>query len=172
MSIKPDWWINQQAMECGLIEPFILEHVNPASIDLTWSGRVKVAVGMKLDGTKIWADVTEHVTPDGFWFLPNLLYLMDSLEVVTIPNNITASLTLKSSMGRLGLEHLHSGFFDPGFQGTATWEIKVLSPWPILLKPCQRVMQLVFDEMASRPINDYSKTGRYNGQITPTEARL
>jgi dCTP deaminase len=170
VSIKPDWWIARMA-ECGMIYPFCAENVNPASIDLSWSGRVKVAVGMKLDGTKFWADVSEHVTAEGFWFLPNLLYLMDSLEVVTIPSNITASLTLKSSMGRVGLEHLHSGFFDPGFRGTATWEIKVLSPWPILLKPGQRVMQLIFDEMAARPINDYSKTGRYQDQVGPTMAR-
>jgi hypothetical protein len=32
-------------------------------------------------------------------------------------------------------------------------------------------MQLIFDEMAARPINDYSKTGRYYNQVTPTEAR-
>jgi len=168
--IVPDYQIKQWATNGGLT-PFDSDCINPASVDLRWSGRVKVAVGMALDNEKIWHDMTPLVKPEGFWFLPGLLYLADSLEFVKIPKEWSSTLVLKSSMGRLGLEHLHAGWAESGFHGTLTWELKVLAPWPVLLKPEQKVMQLVFETMASLPENDYSAKGRYQNQREPTPAK-
>lgn len=155
----------------GGVYPYFTENVNPASIDLTWSGRIKLAAGWSIDRKPIWVDMSEYVTPEGFYLMPGTSYLADSLEFVKIPVNWAATLYLKSSLGRQLLEHLHAGYFDPGFRGTATWELKVLGPWPILIKPGQRLMQLVFEEMQAIPEKDYALTGRYVDQTGPTEAK-
>lgn len=169
--IWPDKDLRRWAAGGGL-EPYDLECINPASVDLRWSGRAKVAIGVTLEMKPIWYDLAEHVTDGSLYLLPGLLYLLDSLEVITMPEDMTANLTLKSTWGRMGLEHLHSGLFDPGFHSaTATWEVKVMAPWPILLRAGQRVMQLQMAQMSDWPDASYRVTGRYNRQFGPQEAK-
>lgn len=170
MTIINDVELKAWAADYG-IEPFSADCINPASIDLRWSGQVKTIVGCDRETLQpIWHDLFFHVSEKGFYLLPGYLYLMDSLEYIRMPADMCGFLTLKSSMGRAGLEHLHAGFFDPSFHGSATWEMKVMSPVPILLKPGQRVMQLALDRMDSKPEKSYALTGRYNGQDRPQEA--
>jgi dCTP deaminase len=101
---------------------------------------------------------------------PGELFLLDTVEIITMPENAVGWLALKSSMGRLGLEHLHAGFFDPGFTGTATLEMENRAPWPITLKRNQRIIQLALADVMA-PERSYRVTGRYNGQSVPTEAK-
>lgn len=161
--IWPDWKIKDWARNGG-ISPYNENNVNPASIDLSFSGRAKIMI---LDQ---WQDVPLHngclVVATGE------LYLLDTLEYVRMPADAGATLMLKSSMGRIGLEHLHAGWFDPDFHGTATLEIVNLSPVPIVLEKGRRIVQLVFHQMLGRPDKSYKTTGRYNGQNTPQAAKL
>lgn len=159
--IIPDFEITQWAKNGG-ITPFDTECINPASIDLKWSGNVKIA---EYSG---WVDEGNR---DDYIFFPGFLYLLDTLEYIKIPTCWAGELMLKSSMGRQGLEHLHAGFFDPGFHGTGTLEIKNMAPWPITLKRGQRIVQMAFHELKALPAKPYTVTGRYNGQRGPTEAK-
>ena len=160
--IIPDFELKQWALNGGL-SPFDSKLINPASVDLRWSGLIKRAWE---DG---WED--EFVIGDTFRLEPGSLYLTDTLEYIKVPTCWAGQLMLKSSMGRNGLEHLHAGWFDPGFEGTGTLELYNASPWWIPLKIGQPIVQISFLEMKAIPEKPYNITGRYNGQVGPTEAR-
>lgn len=170
------------------VKPYHAEHVNPASMDFTlgdtirvthpiWDGMTKrkmlqhIEAGT-IEGLPLWA---EPQVFDVFWLLPGKFVLCHSAECIKIPVSLTSLLFSKSSTGRIGLEHLHAGYFDPGFgineDSQATWELHNVAPWPIKLVAGKRLMQMVMLEMIRPPRLDYSVTGRYNGQVGPTPAR-
>lgn len=153
-----DYELTKWAMNGGL-DPFNYDCVNPASIDLRWSGRFRAPVGFAVEA---WSEVCEL---DQLVLTSNKLMLLDTLEVVTMPPDHCGMIALKSSMGRMGLEHMHAGFIDPGFRGTITLEMCVVSPWKVTLVKGQRIVQLMLMKMSSPPIHLYS--GRYQGDMQP-----
>jgi deoxycytidine triphosphate deaminase len=167
----------------GGVFPYDATLVNPASIDLRWSGRIRRAAErwhaynvpsdfaenpLAWDTNKLWG---KEYTLAAAWILPGELVLVDTLERVHIPEDAGATLMLKSSMGRVGLEHLHAGWFDPGFRGTATLELKNLAPWPVALVQYMPLVQLVLQQMMQPPQVSYADVGRYQNQSGPTAAR-
>lgn len=161
MTILPDFMIHEWA-EKGGVSPFDPARINPASIDLCWSGQYKFA------GKDGWSK-TCSLSPIAI--MHGQFLLLNTLEQITIPTTLCGLLMLKSSLGRQGLEHCHAGFFDPGFSGTATLEVTNLAPWPLVIERGQPIVQLVLFRMADVPKRDYRITGRYGGQTGPTEAR-
>lgn len=159
--ILPDYMIAEWAKNGG-ITPYDEAMVNPASIDLRWSGRYRIA---KVTG---WSDVMEA---DVLKLQKGIFYLLDSLEYITMPDDCAGILALKSSMGRQGLEHLHAGYADPKFMGTLTMEIENRAPWELAIKRNQPILQLILERMEAVPYKGYDKTGRYNGQNTPQVAK-
>jgi deoxycytidine triphosphate deaminase len=94
------------------------------------------------------------------------------LEFVNIPDDMAAILYSKSSTGRRGVEHLHAGYGDPGWNNSQwTWEIHNVAPWPIKLEAGKPLMQQVMIRMTEAPLRNYAVTGRYNGQVGPTPER-
>jgi len=161
--VMNDRMIHEWAKQGGAT-PFDPAMVNPASIDLRYSGRWRWATNTLERWTAV-MDSDELVIEQG------QLFLLDTIEYVTMPIDYGGMLMLKSSMGRMGLEHLHAGWFDPSFQGTATLEVTNLHPYPVTLKRGQPIVQLVLMKMAQRPSRGYDATGRYNGQNSPQVAR-
>ena len=152
--------------ENGGLDPYDPECINPASVDLRWSGKFRVA---DYDG---WSKVYPSRDRDILHIEPHQLYLLDTLEYITVPDNWCGVIALKSGIGRTGLEHLHAGFFDPGFAGTATLEITNMAPWTAELRPFQPIIQIVFYVMKNTPKKVYADVGHYQGQREPTPARL
>lgn len=192
----------------GGVTPFDASCVNPASLDLRlgnkirephkiWSHMSEIDMRNHIEGGTIdtlprW-DEPEEFTD--FWLYPKHFILCHSLELVRIPVTVASILVLKSSQGRLGLNHSHSGWGDPGFglplpktlnelgndgklnddsidTGGAQWtfEIQNISPWPIKLVAGQRLIQQVFFDMSDVPAVDYRYTGHYVFQTGPTVA--
>ncbi len=135
--------------------------INPASIDLTFSGRAK------------------EFGPNGLVDLergdlvmrPFVSYLVDTAEYVVIPDNMAGLLVLKSSMGRQGVFQAHFGWFDPDFEGTASFTIFNATQGFITIPKGKRVIQLVYVRLEDIPAKSYRQTGRYVGQIGPTAAK-
>ena len=101
--IKPDHWIRRFA-ENGGIEPFSPEHINPASYDVTLGGH--------------WVCPTrqpEEVHADTFTLFPGEVILATTREYLRMPRDVVADLKLKSSLGRLWLNHSLSGWIDCNF---------------------------------------------------------
>lgn len=158
MSIKPDWWIDQMARECGMLSPYEPENVNPASVDLR--------IGPEY--IDMWTGQS-HVMDEEMILYPGMSILMSTIEYIRMPHDVAGIVYLKSSLARQGLDHALAGYVDPGFCGELTLELHAHRP--VTLHFGQRVCQLVFEEMSANPLKDYSQTGRYQGQVGPTKAR-
>jgi len=161
MSIWNDRMLREWGVYYG-ITPFCSECINPASIDLRWSGRWKRA---DVGG---WTDIYDT---DTLVLKPGAFYLLDTLEYIRMPNNAVGKLFLKSSAGRMGIEHLHAGYVDPDFEGTLSLELEIRVPWPVTISKRQRLVQLTLETMTEVPVISYTKTGRYSGQNVPTESK-
>ena len=146
----------------GGLTPFDPECINPASVDLRWSGKYKVAMH---------GGWSQEMMGETLVVLRGAFFLLDTLETVNIPDNWSGAPALKSSLGRNGMEHLFAGYVDPGFTGTLTLEVENRAPWPITITKGQRLIQLVLDELKSTPERTYQHTGHYQNQRGPTEAR-
>ena len=181
MSIWNDVLLHDYCNRCALVAPFDAANVNPASIDLrldasyrlpAWSQlayETYMDMPLRFDMPQ-WGDAMT-MPADGIELQPGQFILCCTMETVAIPNDACAALFSKSSTGRIGLEHLHAGWIDPGFVGQLTLEFKNVAPWPILLQPGERYMQMVVYDLTAPAARDYSQTGRYQGQQGATPAR-
>lgn len=183
----------------GGITPFCEDLINPASLDLRlgnmirrphpiWERLSMVDIDQKIADGSIrqlpkWGDATEFTSS---WLKYGEFVLLHSLEAVCIPLEAASILVLKSSKGRDGMNHSHSGWGDPGFgfpkvqltvteQPTSsgaqwTFEIYNLAKWPIELKAGAPVIQMIMMDMCEAPQVDYRYTGHYVYQRGPTEA--
>lgn len=101
----------------------------------------------------------------GYIIHPGEFFLAHTIEVCNFSDSTAALFRIKSSMGRIGLEHLDAGFVDPGFNGTLTLEFKNMTNYhPILIRPGDAIGQLVFFQGdAVSPEQSYKTRGNYNG---------
>ena len=101
--------------------------------------------------------------------------LGQTLESVTLPNDLVARLEGKSSLGRLGLLiHSTAGFVDAGFSGNLTLELSNVANLPITIYHGMPIGQISFmrmDAPVERPYGVASGT-KYQGQAEPTASRF
>lgn len=158
--IKPDHWIRKFA-EAGGIHPFNPEQINPASYDVTLGDH--------------WICPTrepEEFRAESIILFPGEVILATTQEYVKLPRNVVCDLKLKSSLGRLWLNHSLSGWIDCNFHGQITLELQNLGPYPRKLSAGMRSAQLVFMGMESEPEVAYGEQGKgnYQGQTGTTRA--
>lgn len=101
----------------------------------------------------------------GIFIHPGMFFLAHTVEVCNFPDDMAALFRIKSSMGRIGLEHLDAGWVDPGFHGALTLEFKNMTEnHTILLRPGDKIGQLVFIRGNPVPAElSYRAKGNYNG---------
>ena len=85
--------------------------------------------------------------------------LASTLEYVRIPRTVACDLKLKSTLGRLWINHSLAGWCDPGFEGNITLELQNLGPTPFVLEAGRRIAQLIFIAMESEPDVAYGEPG-------------
>lgn len=150
---------------------------NPHSCDFIDSWRrysdYVAYVEEQLDRHPRWFEPVEF---DKYVLQPGEMVLLSSLEVMELLPCMTAILVLKSTPGRDGLNHSHSGHGDPGFghgnPSAWTFEVKNISHAPYVLEAGKSIIQMVISSMAAVPAVSYAdKAQNYNGQILPTVAR-
>jgi len=160
--IKPDHWIRTWG-ESGGVEPFAPEQVNSASYDLRVSDHWICPT----------RDPEEFSAPQVKLF-PGEVVLASTLEYVRVPRSVACDLKLKSTLGRLWINHSLAGWCDPGFSGQITLELQNLGPVPFVLEAGRRIAQLIFIAMESEPEVAYGEPGsasHYQGQTGTTRAR-
>jgi len=139
------------------IDPFVPEHVNPASVDLTLGRKVveydvnKWRRAGKEAGQWVernWLDAKEenptftHSIGDSYLLEPGHLYLMHTVERV-YTDVFVPVLDGKSSIGRLGVSvHQTAGYGDAGFDGQYTMEVTCVLP--VKLYAGMRIAQMRF----------------------------
>jgi dCTP deaminase len=122
--------------------------------------------------------LTELVEMDGeepFILHPGEFVLGQTLERVTLPEDLVARLEGKSSLGRLGLLiHSTAGFVDSGFSGNLTLELSNVANLPITIYHAMPIGQISFMRMdgpVERPYGSAEGAGKYQGQAEPTASR-
>lgn len=96
---------------------------------------------------------------------PGEFLLAQSEQVFFLPPTISAEYKLKSSMARIGLEHLNAGWCDAGWNGSVlTLELKNMTNHHYLeLEAGVGIGQIVFYEHEPVPADrSYAARGRYN----------
>jgi dCTP deaminase len=123
-------------------------------------------------------DMTEEVKiskKEPYVIQPDEFVLASVLEWVELPNDISARIDGRSSLGRLGLViHSTAGHIDAGFKGSITMEMTNIGTMPILLYPKMRICQLVFEPLSSPAERPYTEKpgAKYHGKNKPVETAI
>ncbi|MGI8867621.1 MAG: dCTP deaminase [Mycobacteriales bacterium] len=164
-----------------ILEPYDAELIQPSSIDVRLDRYFRVFNNARythIDPAEQQDDLTALVEPEGdepFVLHPNEFVLGSTLEIVTLPDDLSGRLEGKSSLGRLGLlTHSTAGFIDAGFTGHITLELSNVAKLPITLWPGMKIGQLCLFRLSSPAQHAYGSSvygSRYQGQRGPTPSR-
>lgn len=154
-----------------LVEPIGDDSIQPASVDIRLGNTFSI-VEDSASGIVTLDNTLEYktITTDTYLLLPGQFVLATTMEYIKLPDNLTAFVEGRSSLGRLGLFVQNAGWVDPGFEGEITLELFNANRCAIELKAGRRVGQLVFALMDKRAENPYR--GKYQGQKGATGSRV
>ena len=165
-----------------VIDPFEASNVQPSSVDVRVDRQFRVFHNARypyIDVRQPMDDLTElvEVTDDEPFILhPGEFVLGQTLERVTLPDDLVARLEGKSSLGRLGLLiHSTAGFVDSGFSGNLTLELSNVANLPITIYHGMPIGQISFMRMDAAVENPYGAKAvgsKYQGQDEPTPSRF
>lgn len=154
-----------------VIEPITKEQIQPASVDIRLGNTFSVVddtpSGIITLGSKI---EYKSIVTDTYLILPGQFVLATTMEYFELPDDLTAFVEGRSSLGRMGLFIQNAGWVDPGFKGEITLELYNANRCAIELKAGRRVGQLVFAKMDDSALNPYN--GKYQGQRGATGSRV
>ena len=170
--ILSDRTIKQMLSENILrIEPLTEEQIQPASVDIRLGNTFSV-VEDSSNGIITLDEQIKYrtITTDTYLILPGQFVLATTMEYFELPDDLTAFVEGRSSLGRMGLFIQNAGWVDPGFKGEITLELFNANRCAIELKAGRRVGQLVFAKMDSPALNPYN--GKYQGQTGATGSRV
>ncbi len=154
-----------------IIEPIDEHSIQPASIDCRLGDHFLVMEENKMEEISLDSEIKyREINSSEITIPPHSFLLATTKEYIKLPDDLTAFVEGRSSIGRIGLFIQNAGWVDPGFEGKITLELYNASSLPIKLKANRRICQLVFakmDEKAERPYN-----GKYQGQLKATGSRI
>lgn len=137
--------------------------IQPASLDIRLGRSFATPETKKYDVIPFDKEIKyKKVIADRFILMPGEFVLGTTMEAIRLPNNITAFVEGRSSIGRLGLFVQNAGWVDPGFCGEITLELFNAGNHCIELIAGTRIAQLVFAVMDQNAENPYN--GKYQGQ--------
>jgi dCTP deaminase len=160
-----------------------LSAINASSIDIHLGNMILVEDSGSENAAMPIIDYSKRQRPgmrpvvlgeEGYILHPGEFILAQSVEVFNLPNNISAEYKLKSSMARIGLEHMNSGYCDAGWHGSVlTLEFKnMLSDHAIRITPGDAIGQIIFFKHTAVPDDkSYAARGRYNNNTEVSTIR-
>ena len=154
-----------------VINPVTKEQIQPASVDIRLGNTFSVVDDTPSNIITLESQISyKTITTDTYLIMPGEFVLATTMEYFELPDNLTAFVEGRSSLGRMGLFIQNAGWVDPGFKGEITLELYNANRCAIELKAGRRVGQLVFAEMDAPAINPYN--GKYQGQMGATGSRV
>ena len=152
-------------------EPIDDKAIQPASIDCRLGDHFLVLEDNQMDIITLDGDIKyREIDSDTITIPPHSFLLATTQEYIKIPDNLTAFVEGRSSIGRIGLFIQNAGWVDPGFEGRITLELYNASSLPIKLQAGKRICQLVFCQMDEKADNPYR--GKYQGQSRTVGSRV
>lgn len=170
--ILSDKTINKMIEEKTLVvQPLTEEQIQPASVDIRLGNTFSVVDDTPSGIISLDSKIGyKTITADTYLILPGQFVLATTMEYFELPDNLTAFVEGRSSLGRMGLFIQNAGWVDPGFKGEITLELYNANRCAIELKSGRRVGQLVFAELDDHALNPYN--GKYQGQTGATGSRV
>lgn len=154
-----------------IIEPLEINQVQPASVDIRLGNTFSIVEDSSSGIINLEKEIKyKIITSDTYILLPNQFVLATTMEYFYLPNNLTAFVEGRSSLGRMGLFIQNAGWVDPGFKGEITLELYNANRCAIELKAGRRIGQLVFAKMDDTALNPYN--GKYQGQKGATGSKV
>lgn len=154
-----------------IIEPLETNQVQPASVDIRLGNTFSIVEDSSSGIINLEKEIKyKIITSDTYILLPNQFVLATTMEYFYLPNNLTAFVEGRSSLGRMGLFIQNAGWVDPGFKGEITLELYNANRCAIELKAGRRIGQLVFAKMDDTALNPYN--GKYQGQKGATGSKV
>lgn len=154
-----------------VIDPFEELLLQPASIDLRL-GNEYLKIDENQMGIMTLNDKIKYneINSKEIIIPPHSFLLATTEEYIELPNNLTAFVEGRSSIGRMGLFIQNAGWVDPGFAGKITLELFNANRLPIKLKAGRRICQLVIAEMDQTA--EFPYQGKYQGQDTAVGSKV
>lgn len=154
-----------------VIKPLNKEQVQPASVDIRLGSTFSVVEDSPSGIITLESEIKyKTICTDTYLILPGQFVLATTMEYFELPDNLTAFVEGRSSLGRMGLFIQNAGWVDPGFKGEITLELYNANRCAIELKTGRRVGQLVFAEMDKPALKSYN--GKYQGQTGATGSKV
>ena len=155
------------------VSPLCEQSIQPASIDLRLGRHYLTVEDQYMEaGCITLTDEIKYRELEGDTIIipPNSFLLATTMEYMEIPDNMTAFVEGRSSVGRMGLFIQNAGWVDPGFKGEITLELFNANSLPIKLEAGRRICQLVLCSMDKPALHPYN--GKYQGQRQSTGSRV
>lgn len=153
------------------ISPLTDAQIQPASVDVRLGDTFSIVEDSSTGIITLENEIKyKTIQTDTYILLPGQFVLATTMEYFSLPDNLTAFVEGRSSLGRMGLFIQNAGWVDPGFKGEITLELFNANRCAIELKAGRRVGQLVFAEMDQNALNPYN--GKYQGQKGATGSRV
>lgn len=153
------------------ITPIEREQIQPASVDIRLGDTFSIVEDSPTGSITLEQEIRyKAIQSRSYVLLPNQFVLATTMEYFDLPDDLTAFVEGRSSLGRMGLFIQNAGWVDPGFKGEITLELYNANRCAIELKAGRRVGQLVFAKMdapAKKPYN-----GKYQGQRGATGSKV
>lgn len=154
-----------------VVEPLTDESIQPASVDCRLGNHFLIVEDFNMKTIDLDSEIIyREFEGETITLPPHSFLLATTLEWVKLPNDLTAFVEGRSSIGRLGLFIQNAGWVDPGFEGNITLELYNANSLPIQLHAGRRICQLVFCKMDHAAENPYR--GKYQGQLRSVGSRV
>lgn len=153
------------------ISPLSEEQIQPASVDIRLGNTFSIVDDTPSGIITLDSEIKyKTITADKYLILPGQFVLATTMEFFELPDDLTAFVEGRSSLGRMGLFIQNAGWVDPGFKGEITLELFNANRCAIELTAGRRVGQLVFAKMDCAAQDPYN--GKYQGQTGATGSRV
>lgn len=137
------------------------------------TAKEKYVGALRVDASLFQADLWENFEQDTFVLDPGSFVLAQTLEKVTLPNDLVGLVEGRSSWARTGVSvHVTAPKIDPTFSAVIALEMTNLSPHPILLragedKPCQLMLLRTSSPIPDEDAYGTKDTHTFQGQDSP-----
>lgn len=154
-----------------VVTPLMKESIQPASIDCRLGDTYLEIDNTEMSAISLSSEIKYRKFKKKTITLPaHSFILATTMEYVELPDNITAFVEGRSSIGRMGLFIQNAGWVDPGFKGKVTLELYNANSLPIILEAGRRICQFVFCYMDAKAETPY--VGKYQGQDDTVGSRV
>ena len=182
--IMPDHWIREQAINNGMIEPFVEKQTAEGKIsyglssygyDSRCSNEFKIFTNVDnaiVDPKDFSEQSFVDRETDVCIIPPNSFVLTRSVEYFRIPKDVLVVCLGKSTYARCGLI-VNVTPLEPGWEGHVTLEISNTTPLPAKVYANEGVAQFLFFKGSSACETSYAdRSGKYMGQKGVTLPRI